>query len=75
MHEYLDALELIQALNPAQPVTLNRPQAATRAARFFVDRFPGKSLYAVKANPSPDLLRVLWKPASSSKRVQTRGLP
>ncbi|MEO5587788.1 MAG: type III PLP-dependent enzyme, partial [Novosphingobium sp.] len=22
--------------------------------------FPGKSLYAVKANPSPDLLRVLW---------------
>ena len=60
MHEYLDALELIQALNPAQPVTLNRPQAATRAARFFVDRFPGKSLYAVKANPSPDLLRVLW---------------
>ena len=60
MHEYLHALELIQALNPAQPVTLNRPQAATRAARFFVDRFPGKSLYAVKANPSPDLLRVLW---------------
>ncbi|MGQ3180155.1 MAG: type III PLP-dependent enzyme, partial [Blastomonas fulva] len=60
MHNFLDALELIQALTPAQPVTLDRPQAATRAARFFVDRFPGKSLYAVKANPSPDLLRVLW---------------
>jgi len=60
LHTYLDALELIEALQPDQPVTLNRPHAATRAARFFVERFPGKSLYAVKANPSPDLLRVLW---------------
>ena len=31
-----------------------------RAARFFVEKFPGRSLYAVKANPSPDLLRILW---------------
>ena len=39
---------------------LNRPHAAARAARFFVEKFPGRSLYAVKANPSPDLLKVLW---------------
>lgn len=39
---------------------MNRPQAAARAARFFVEKFPGKSLYAVKANPSPELLQVLW---------------
>ncbi len=45
---------------PAQPVTLLRPHAADRAARFFVEKFPGRSLYAVKANPSPDLLRILW---------------
>ena len=45
---------------PVQPVTLLRPHAAHRAARFFVEKFPGNSLYAVKANPSPDLLRVLW---------------
>src|SRR5215208_1542676 len=45
---------------PVQPVTLLRPHAARRAARFFVEKFPGKSLYAVKANPSPDLLRILW---------------
>ena len=45
---------------PVQPVTLLRPHAARRAARFFVDKFPGRSLYAVKANPSPDLLRILW---------------
>ena len=45
---------------PVQPVTLLRPHAAARAAHYFVDHFPGKSLYAVKANPSPDLLRILW---------------
>jgi len=45
---------------PVQPVTLIRPHAASRAARFFVEKFPGRSMYAVKANPSPDLLKVLW---------------
>src|SRR5437764_220427 len=50
----------IAKLRPVQPVTLLRPHAARRAARFFVEEFPGRSLYAVKANPSPDLLRILW---------------
>jgi len=50
----------IAKLKPVQPVTLLRPHAAQRAARFFAEQFPGRSLYAVKANPSPDLLEVLW---------------
>ncbi|MGE0178706.1 MAG: type III PLP-dependent enzyme [Sphingomonas sp.] len=60
MHSHHNALGLATALRPVQPVTLIRPHAARRAARFFVERFPGRSLYAVKANPSPDLLRILW---------------
>ena len=50
----------IAKLQPVEPVTLLRPHAARRAARFFVEKFPGRSLYAVKANPSPDLLQILW---------------
>ena len=50
----------IAKLRPVQPVTLLRPHAAHRAARFFVETFAGRSLYAVKANPSPDLLKILW---------------
>ena len=50
----------IAKARPVDPVTLVRPHAAARAARFFVEKFPGRSMYAVKANPSPDLLRVLW---------------
>jgi ornithine decarboxylase len=50
----------IASQRPVQPVTLTRPHAASRAARFFVEKFPGRSMYAVKANPSPDLLQILW---------------
>ncbi|GAB5481457.1 MAG: type III PLP-dependent enzyme [Parasphingorhabdus sp.] len=60
MHNFHDAQELTKALSPDIPVLLNRPHAARRAARYFVEQFPGKSLYAVKANPSPALLKLLF---------------
>ncbi len=60
LHHYPDASAVVRALSPDEPVILNRPHAAARAARFFVEKFPGTSLYAVKANPAPELLRVLW---------------
>jgi ornithine decarboxylase len=60
LHHYPDAAAVVRALAPDEPVILNRPHAAARAARFFVEKFRGKSLYAVKANPSPDLLQILW---------------
>ncbi|WP_306089397.1 type III PLP-dependent enzyme [Qipengyuania flava] len=60
MVTYPDARSVVRAIQPDEPIILNRPHAAARAARFFVEKFPGKSLYAVKANPSPDLIQVLW---------------
>jgi ornithine decarboxylase len=72
LHTHHNALGLVSAPSstvrgadiakqrPVQPVTLLRPHAAARAARFFVEKFPGRSLYAVKANPSPDLIALLW---------------
>ncbi|MBS0478061.1 MAG: type III PLP-dependent enzyme [Proteobacteria bacterium] len=60
MQQHHNALGLAKALRPVAPVTLIRPHAAARAARFFVEKFPGRSMYAVKANPSPDLLQILW---------------
>jgi ornithine decarboxylase len=58
---------------PVQPVTLLRPHAADRAARFFVEKFPGRALYAVKANPSPDLLQILWDAGVSHYDVASIG--
>lgn len=60
MHKHHSALGVAASLRPVQPVTLVRPHAAKRAARFFSEKFPGRSLYAVKANPSPELLLTLW---------------
>lgn len=60
MVKHHSALGLASSLKPVQPVTLIRPHAARRAARFFVEKFPGRSIYAVKANPSPDLIQTLW---------------
>ncbi len=60
MHHHPDARSVVRALAPDEPVILNRPHAAARAARFFVEKFPGRSLYAVKANPSPELIAILW---------------
>jgi ornithine decarboxylase len=51
----------IAARRPVQPVTIVRPHAAARAARFFTEKFPGRTMYAVKANPSPELLRTLYE--------------
>jgi ornithine decarboxylase len=61
LHHHPDARSVVGALAPDEPVILNRPHAAARAARFFVEKFPGKTMYAVKANPSPELLQVLWQ--------------
>ncbi|MDA9918589.1 type III PLP-dependent enzyme [Erythrobacter sp.] len=60
MRAYPDAKTVARAFQPDEPVILNRPHAAKRAAEFFVAKFPGKVLYAVKANPAPDLIEVLW---------------
>jgi ornithine decarboxylase len=60
LHKHDSALGVAATLRPVQPVTLVRPHAAHRAARFFVENFAGRAMYAVKANPTPELLQDLW---------------
>ncbi|MBM3928096.1 MAG: type III PLP-dependent enzyme [Sphingomonadales bacterium] len=67
-----DAVEIAKG-KPVQPVTLVRPHAAARAARFFVEKFPGRSMYAVKANPSPELLQILWDAGVTHYDVASLG--
>ena len=61
MYKPHNALGVARDAKPSQPITLVRPHAARRAARYFAEKFPGTSMYAVKANPSPDLLLTLWE--------------
>ncbi len=73
LYEYPDALAVVRGISPDEPITLLRPHAATRAARFFVEKFPGRSLYAVKANPSAMLLRLLWDAGITHYDVASLG--
>ncbi|MEL6374491.1 MAG: type III PLP-dependent enzyme [Pseudomonadota bacterium] len=45
---------------PERPVLAVRPHAAARAARWFLDHFPGEVAYAYKANSSVFLLGALY---------------
>lgn len=53
MDGHQSALALVLADQPELPVHCLRPEAAKKAADFFVRSFPGDVLYAVKANPHP----------------------
>ncbi|MBA3811879.1 MAG: type III PLP-dependent enzyme [Caulobacteraceae bacterium] len=59
MHTYQSPLDLVRERSPERPVALARPGAVTVAARWFRKNFDGGVFYAVKANPSPWVLRAL----------------
>jgi len=59
LHTYHTPLDLVRERSPERPVALARPDAVAVAARWFRTHFTGDVLYAVKANPSPWVLRAL----------------
>ena len=60
MQKFQSALDMVTALKPDLPVFAARPHAAGRAARWFIENFPGEVAYAYKANSSPFLLGALY---------------
>jgi ornithine decarboxylase len=50
MDVFTSAAELLRDHRPERPVLGIRPHAAARAARWFLANFPGRVLYAAKAN-------------------------
>jgi ornithine decarboxylase len=60
MRNFESVCDYLKAAQPSEPIICHRPHAAYRAARFFLDYFPGDVLYAVKANPAPVILQALY---------------
>ena len=52
---------LVARLRPEEPLHCLRPATIAGAARAFLAAFPGETLYAVKCNPEPAVLRALWQ--------------
>lgn len=73
MDKYRCAADLIRLHQPERPVLAFRPHAAERAARWFLQNFPGKCLYAVKANDAPHVLAALL--AAGVREFDVASLP
>lgn len=60
MEKFSSAEALIATRRPDRPVLGLRPHAAARAARWFLENFPGDVAYAYKANSSVFLIGALY---------------
>jgi ornithine decarboxylase len=59
MDVFTSAAELLRHRRPERPVLALRPHAAHRAASWFLANFPGRVLYAAKANDAPEIIQAL----------------
>ena len=59
LHTYHTPLDLVRERSPERPVAFVRPGAVAVAAHWFRTKFTGDVFYAVKANPSPWVIREL----------------
>ncbi len=51
---------VVAALRPEEPLHCLRPAQVAATAGAFLAGFPGTTMYAVKCNPEPGMLRALW---------------
>lgn len=59
MAKFATVFELVAKTQPNLPVHVIRPHAVKHAAKWFLNNFPGKVVYAVKTNPDHDMLNLL----------------
>ena len=57
MQKFKSVEELINQLKPEKPVYCIRKNSIQSAAKYFINNFPGKVLYAVKTNPHPVVIK------------------
>jgi ornithine decarboxylase len=57
---FASSAEMVASLEPTEPVYCIYPELLRSLARGFLDAFPGRVLYAVKANPEPRVVEPLW---------------
>jgi ornithine decarboxylase len=57
MGKFKDVNELVNELKPNYPVYCIRSESIKKSTKFFKDKFPGKTLYAVKTNPNEKVLK------------------
>ena len=59
MQKFKSVEELINQLKPEKPVYCIRKNSIESAVKFFVNKFVGSVLYAVKTNPHPEVIKTV----------------
>ena len=59
MEKFKSVDELVKQLRPTEPVYCIRRKSIQLSSKYFQNKFPGKILYAVKTNPSPDVVKTI----------------
>ena len=59
MRKFDSVNELVNTLNPDNPVYCIRPKSIKKSVEFFKNNFPGKVLYAVKTNPNEKVIKII----------------
>ena len=59
MQKFKSVEELLNQLKPEKPVYCIRKNSIKYAVKFFLNKFPGKILYAVKTNPQPEVIKTI----------------
>ena len=59
MRKFRNVNELVSTLKPDFPVYCIRPESIKTSTQFFKKNFPGKVLYAVKTNPSENVIKII----------------
>ena len=61
MQKFKSVEELVDQLKPDKPVYCIRKNSILSASKFFQNKFLGKTLFAVKTNPHPEVIKTLIK--------------
>ena len=59
MQKFKSVEELVNQLKPEKPVYCIRKNSIKSAVKFFLKKFQGKILYAVKTNPHPEVIKTI----------------
>jgi len=65
--------EIIAKTKPGEPTYVLHPEKFATAAKRFLDSFPGDTLYAIKANPHPHVLDLVY--GAGIRHFDTASLP
>jgi ornithine decarboxylase len=66
MRTFSGVNDIVEEYHPDEPIHIFRPHTLEKAAKYFNANFNGRVVYAVKTNPSPNILKNIYSSGINS---------